>query len=254
MQENKHPETQKPKAPPWVVWLYLMPVYLAILILLFYWIKKVSQPEVKLSPAEESAFIAPVRMKQISPQEQKKSRETEKKLKEMLEMSPREKMAKRREKREAERKFRIIGSTPGKLIEAVEFAYRNPPAITALFDNKIVVREFLQRETVADLLKDTDKLKAFLISSHKTGEFLDNKTVTKVINNDVVLRAIAKSKLIDRILASPSVEKLINSPSLRQEIIDKNTRLGLLTANFNLLNELKNHPRTKHIAGEYIGE
>jgi hypothetical protein len=249
---DAQPEAEKPKLPPWVVWIILAPVYLGILILLFFWINKMSTPKIELTPDQEGAFIAPVRIRQISPEDQKKSKEVEERVKKALEQDPRQKMTERRKKRQAERNFRIIGSTPGKLLETVEYAHKNPPAIKAVFDNDIVINSFLKRETVEPLLSDFDKLKEFLISSPKVGEFLNNPTVTKAINNPNVLKAVSESRLMSKILTSASVEKLINSPKDRQEIIDKNTRLGLLTANFNLLQELKVNPHTSHIAGEYI--
>lgn len=251
---------EKPKNPPWIIWLYLIPVYILLLVLLAYWIKKTSTPEIDLTPAEESAFIAPVKIRQISPLDIQKSKEAETKIKKTLEMSPREKMLQRKQKREAEKKFKIIGSTAGKLIEAVEFAYKNPKAVKALFDNEIVVREFLNRETVKPLLENTTELKNFLITSPKVDEFLDNKTVTKVINKvgadatekEDLLTSIARSKLAEKILTSPAVSEIINSPKIRREIIEKRKRLGLLTANVNLLEEIKSNPYTKHISGEYV--
>ncbi|HUT85883.1 MAG TPA: hypothetical protein VMW66_03495 [Elusimicrobiales bacterium] len=244
-------EQEKPKAPPWIFLLYLLPLFMAITVALMYWIKKINAPKIQLTPSQESAFIAPIEIKRISALDKKKSKEVEEKIKKSLKKTPREKMLERRQKRELEKKFRIIGSTPGKLLESVEYAFKNPSAIKALFNNEIVIEEFLKRETVKPLLADVEKLKDFLINDPKTGEFFDNLMVSKIINNQEILLAIAESKFIDKILKSPAIKKLINSPQLRREITEANPRLGLLTANYNLLNALKANPNTEHIAKEY---
>jgi len=137
-----------------------------------------------------------------------------------------------------------VGFKKGFLTQAVSSLIDSPKQISALFNNSFVVKGFMSRDTVKNVLSSPQALENYLTKTNAINNFLNNSVVQSVMKNPQVISAIAGSSLGSAILNSPAVQGLLNNPDKLNSIISTNPKVAELLANPNLVSTLMNNPNT----------
>ena len=141
-----------------------------------------------------------------------------------------------------DRETKYIGQKKGFLTSAVGKAMEKPKVVKALFNNVLVVKGFMGRKKVKEVLSSPDALADYIKNTPATSNFLNNSIVKKALNNPAIVNAIASSKLADTLLSSPAVKGLLEDSNKLNEILDSNPDLLPLLLNPNIMSALAQNP------------
>lgn len=267
------------KTSGWKIFFYLTPLYIILGYPLYNWHQKINSGDINISEDDYSAFASDEgEIKKTSSSElytpdlndvgysvnyksggespdEGKSRHTyerretkPKKTNKATNRSARKNTKKKRQLHDAgkesirDRETQYMGKKTGFLTSAVGKAMNNPKVVKGLFNNILVVKGFMGRAKVKEVLSSPDALVNYIKNTPAAGNFLNNSIVKKALNNPAIVQAIASSKLAATLLSSPAVKGLLEDSDKMNEILSSNPELMNLLTNPNIMSALSQNP------------
>ncbi len=270
--------TENKKTNGWKIFFYLTPLYIILGYPLYDWHQKVNSGDVDISKEDYSAFTSDEgelkraasselyepefqdmgysvnyqsggerKNARISTQNNERKKSATRKKTGKTKRKSASKRAPRRDAGEDSiraRETKYMGQKKGFLTSAVGKAMGNPKMVKALFNNGLVVKGFMGRAKVKEVLQNPDALADYIKNTPAAGNFLNNAIVKKALNNPAVVKTIASSKLVTTLLSAPAVKELLNDEQKVSEIIASNPELMPLLSNPALMSAFMQNPDT----------
>jgi hypothetical protein len=148
--------------------------------------------------------------------------------------------------------FRIIGETPFSLMNTVAGNQGVPSVVAVVFDNRNVVRAFLNRPATQELLNDPQKLIAMIKSNDYIIErFFANPAISQTLKNESMMLAVNNSILFSNILKSKTGQYFIKNPREARQLVNNSKTLAPLLKNESLRKFMEINPQTRAAAAAF---
>lgn len=128
--------------------------------------------------------------------------------------------------------FKTIGAAPWALTLNIASNVDDPEILPYLLNRDDMIKSFLARPDVANLLNDPIELKLFVEDQAAMDEFFQDETVKRVLADEKLLNTIAGSRFMAFLLISKSAKYYRDHPQEAAKIINSN----------HYLVEMKNNP------------
>lgn len=148
------------------------------------------------------------------------------------------------------RKDELTGATDGALSEAAGRLLTDPRALSALLNNKYVVRGFLSREEVKRAGADKAAAVAFLSDRSNLETFLALDPVRRGRGSRQLVSIFATSKLLMAALDTPGCRAVLADQRAIRAIARANPGLADVLSDQLVLNAMMSHPRLDGVASQ----
>jgi hypothetical protein len=152
-----------------------------------------------------------------------------------------------------EKKYRGLGLVYGALTKAAGGLMKDPKAMAALFNNELVVKAFMSRDTVKAATSNSASLAAYLSDPANLSRFMAKGPVREGLNNGQLVNAVATSKLVGAMLDTPGGKALLNDPAAIAGVLKANPALLDALSNPAVLTAIAQNPRTTGLLGQISG-
>jgi hypothetical protein len=140
-----------------------------------------------------------------------------------------------------------VGYSRGLLLSALSKVMEHPAAVSALFNNSMIVNGFMSRPAVQKALSSPEALDKLLSDPKVINNFLGNKTVKKAAHDPRVLDALVSSALASSIMGSKALKETLKNPAAASALMQKlaaNPKVTEFISNPKVLNALMTNPDT----------
>ena len=126
----------------------------------------------------------------------------------------------------------------------------SPKTVSALLNNSFVVKGFMARSTVKAALGSTQGLQNYLSNTDAVNSFLGKGVIKAGMQDSNILNAVFSSELAGAVLNSPAMKDLVNHPDALNNMIVANPQLAMMLADPKIMNALTSTPQTAAAAGK----
>lgn len=144
-----------------------------------------------------------------------------------------------------------IGAKTGMLSRLAAKVLKHPKVLRALFDNKLVVKAYMNRGLVRRNCSDSSALKSYLMDGNSPGGVKEDIAVIQSFTQDKqAAMAFAGSELANSLARCPSVTSLARSPGAVQDILTANPSMAGLMSHPVLIQGIASNPRAAALYGQ----
>lgn len=147
-----------------------------------------------------------------------------------------------------DKNYEVIGAAPWALLMNVSSNTEDPDLLRYVFNNNSVVRAFVTRPGVNELLESPALLADLAADEEALKTFFEDETVRAVLRSEKLLGVIANSRLMSTLLISKAVKYYRDRPAEAVRLINASPQLRALKANPNVRRAIQHNNYLKAIA------